>query len=94
MKIYLIWVLIIILILGCDKSSENIQILSKITSVDKNFSLEDFKNIGFKKSKDYNVKELPKATAVYYGFIKNNEGEPEDYEIRFYKNHNDAINYG
>ena len=48
-KIYLICVLIIILILGCDKSSEKIQILSKITSVDKNFSLEDFKNIGFKK---------------------------------------------
>ena len=46
MKIYLIFGLIIILI-GCVKSSENVQILSKITSVDKNFSLEDFKNIGF-----------------------------------------------
>ena len=92
-KIYLVFGLIVILI-GCVKSSENVQILSKITSVDKNFSLEDFKNIGFKKSKNYNVKELPKATAVYYGFIKNNEGEPEDYEIRFYKNHNEAINYG
>ena len=65
MKIYLIFGLIIILI-GCVKSSENVQILSKITSVDKNFSLEDFKNIGFKKNKDYNVKELPEATAVYY----------------------------
>ena len=94
MKKYLILGFIIILILGCTKSNENIQILSKITSSDKKFSLVDFKNIGFKKSKNYNVKELPEATAVYYGFIKNNEGKPEDYEIRFYENHNNAINYG
>ena len=38
--------------------------------------------MGFKKSNEYNVDELPGANSAFYGFIKNELGDSDDYEIR------------
>ena len=50
--------------------------------------------MGFKKNHEYKVDDLPGAVSAYFGFIKNDLGDPEDYEIRFYNNHSDAIELG
>ncbi len=59
--------------------------------------MEDFKLLGFKKSKEYKVDDLPGATSAYYGFIKNKldpDDDKIDYEIRFYPSHTDAVQQG
>ena len=68
--------------------------IEKITDSDKNYSIGDFKQIGFKQSHEYPVDNLPGAVSAYYGFIKNLQGNPEDYEIRFYSTHIDATQQG
>ena len=67
--------------------------IEKVTDSGKNFSIEDLKKIGFKQNYEYKVEDLPSAVSAYFGFIKNDLGEPEDYEIRFYANHFDAMQH-
>lgn len=74
-------------------SSDNTSI-EKVTNSNKNFSIEDLKRIGFKQNHEYKVKDLPSAVSAYFGFIKNDLGNPEDYEIRFYSTHSDAVQNG
>ena len=31
---------------------------------------------------------------LFFGFIKNDIGEPKDYEMRFYDNHDAALKFG
>ena len=68
--------------------------IEKVTDSGKNFAIEDLKKIGFKQNYEYKVEDLPSAVSAYFGFIKNDLGEPEDYEIRFYANHSDAMQHG
>tara|TARA_Y100001960_G_scaffold124781_1_gene133032 strand:- start:1116 stop:1646 length:531 start_codon:yes stop_codon:yes gene_type:complete len=82
-----------ILLSSCSSEPEFIPI-EKITQVDKKFTIEDFKEIKFKQSIEYNVESLPNVISAYYGFIKNDQGEPNDYEIRFYNSHESAIENG
>ena len=88
---------LLILVVACGEetssNSENTPI-EKVTDSGKNFSIEDLKKIGFKQNHEYKVEDLPGAVSAYFGFIKNNLGEPEDYEIRFYTNHSDAVQQG
>ena len=53
-----------------------------------------FLDAGFKKNKEYNTDDLPASNSAYFGFMKNNLGEPKDYEIRFYSTHMDAVQQG
>ncbi len=92
MKKFFVFILIFMFI-GCS-SEEEIIPMEKVTDSGKNFSIEDFKKIGFKENKEYEVKELPSAISAYFGFIKNDLGEPEDYEIRFYSTHGDSVKSG
>ncbi|MBM32207.1 MAG: hypothetical protein CL764_05020 [Chloroflexi bacterium] len=68
--------------------------IKKITDSNNIYEITDFEEIGFKKSTKYSVEKLPSATSAYYGFIKNSLGTPEDYEIRFYAAHKNAIEDG
>jgi len=79
---------------ACSSSEEVFVPMDKISDQGKLLSLDDFKSTGFKKSNEYNVKELPGAISAFYGFMKNELGDPEDYELRFYSSHNDAVNLG
>ena len=97
-NILLIWVSIIA-VLGCSsgETNEEISSIEKITDSDRIFSIEDFKQLSFKKSKEYKVDELPGATSAFYGFIKNKldpDDDKIDYEIRFYSTHMDAVQQG
>lgn len=80
--------------LSCSSSEEVFVPMEKISDQGKILSIGEFKPMGFKKSNEYNVDELPGATSAFYGFMKNELGDPEDYELRFYSTHSDAIELG
>ena len=95
MKIF--HITIIFLILACSSGEEvnpveNTAPLSKshVNNFDKNFSVNDFVDAGWKKSKEFvtDAKNkngdliTPEAKEIWYGFFKR-----KDIEIRFYENH-------
>jgi hypothetical protein len=84
----------IILLTGCSGENSNELFYEIITPSDKIFTFQDFKNIGFKKSREYNVSELEGATGAWFGFWGEDEYSRKDYEIRFYSNHQDAVSLG
>ena len=51
---------------ACSSSEEVFVPMDKISDQGKLLSLDDFKSTGFKKSNEYNVKELPGAISVSY----------------------------
>ncbi len=66
----------------------------KIAPVERTLSLDDLLAIGFKKSKTYNIEELPEAKSAYFGFFGLDPYKRSDYEARFYETHEDAIEHG
>lgn len=66
----------------------------KIAPIERTLSLDDLLATGFKKSKTYNVEELPEAKSAYYGFFGLDPYNRSDYEARFYETHEDAIEHG
>ena len=80
------------LIFACG-SSENTKSLEIVTPSEQIFSLDDFTSVGYKKNRTYDVSELPEATGAWFGFWKN-EGESNDFEIRIYSSHEDAVSMG
>tara|TARA_B100000686_G_scaffold347357_1_gene435876 strand:- start:1734 stop:2264 length:531 start_codon:yes stop_codon:yes gene_type:complete len=80
------------LIFACG-SSESSESLEVITPSEQIFNLDDFTSVGYKKNRTYDVAELPGATGAWFGFWKN-EGESNDFEIRIYSSHEDALSMG
>ena len=68
--------------------------IQKVTATDRLFGLDDLKAAGFKKSKTYNVEGLQAATEAYYGFFGLDPYNRQEYEIRVYASHDDAVQYG
>ena len=58
---------------------------------DRILKFDDFKAVGFKKDKTYDVSELPGAEAAYYGFWGLDPYEREDFEFRVYASQAEAI---
>ena len=58
------------------------------------FSKDSFKNIGFKFSKEYDVKDLNDAESAYYGFWAEDSFERLSYELRFYPSNEIAKSSG
>ena len=67
---------------------------NRILSPTGNFSLDDLLAAGFKKSKTYDVSELPAAVEVDYGFFGLDPYNRQEYEVRFYASHEDVLNIG
>ena len=86
--------LISILLISCsDSSAENT--FEQIFSDGNIQNEEDLKLLGIKKGKKYKVEGLNKANAAIFAFYrKPGEKEAIEYEIRFYNNHEDAVNEG
>ena len=86
--------LISILIISCgNSSSENT--FEQIFSDGNIQNEEDLKLAGIKKGKKYKVEGLNKANAAIFAFYKKpGEKKAIEYEIRFYNNHEDALNEG
>ncbi|MDA1279452.1 MAG: hypothetical protein O3B95_05345 [Chloroflexi bacterium] len=81
---------------GSDKGSgaSELSIGQLVTDEGRIFTFEDFTTAGFKKSKTYDVSDLPQADAAYYGFWGLDPYNRRDYELRFYPSHAAAIQYG
>jgi len=58
------------------------------------FTFDDLAAIGFKKQKEYDVEGLTAATGAWFGWWRVGGGEPLDYEVRFYRSHEDAVEFG
>tara|TARA_B100001996_G_scaffold86878_2_gene64271 strand:- start:2188 stop:2691 length:504 start_codon:yes stop_codon:yes gene_type:complete len=86
--------LFLLTILSCSTEEVLPPPIEKISDTGSIFSIQNIKDIGFKNNNEYKVDELPGAVSAFFGFIKNDLGEPEDYEIRFYENHSDAVELG
>ena len=86
--------LFIFLIISC--SSEETQIIKfeETSNSGKVLTINEINEIGFKKVKEYKIDKLPNSNAAFFGFIKNDIGEPKDYEMRFYDNHDSALKFG
>ena len=77
-------------------------ITSKICYPEKTFTVADFEAAGLKKPKSLKADAVdkktgeritPEATEAHIGFYKSTMG-PKDIELRFYKNHHDALKHG
>ena len=86
--------LFIFLIISC--SSEETQIIKfeETSNSGMLLTINEINEIGFKKVKEYKIDKLPNSNAAFFGFIKNDIGEPKDYEMRFYDNHDAALKFG
>ena len=95
MKRLLLFMLAIIL-LSCSQENELNEDteIKKILNSDSTFTIEDFKKIGFKINKEYDVTDLDESTGAWFGFWKNNLDKPIDYELRFYPSQQTAIDMG
>lgn len=58
------------------------------------FTFDDFMAADFKSSKSYDVSDLPHAIAAHYGFWGPDPYSRNDYEVRFYSGHEDAVKFG
>ena len=95
MKKIILTIILMVVFFACSSSEPNqIQPVDQVFNNNIIYSMEDFFSAGFKKSKDYDVSELPGAISVTYGFWKTPNKVPVDYEIRIYPSHNEAVNIG
>ena len=95
MKKLLLLILAIILI-SCSQENELNEDteIKKILNSNSTFTIEDFKKIGFKINKEYDITDLDESTGAWFGFWKNNLDKPIDYELRFYPSQQTAIDIG
>ena len=95
MKKLLLLILAIILI-SCSQENELNEDteIKKILNSNSTFTIEDFKKIGFKINKEYDITDLDESTGAWFGFWKNNLNKPIDYELRFYNSQQTAIDKG
>ena len=84
---------ILLVACGSGDGSANRAGFQKITDTPQTFEIADFKSIGFKASKQYDVSDLPGGVDAWYGFVQSSTG-PKDVEVRFYSSHADAVALG
>jgi len=100
-------IIIIIIFISCSESqTSKFPQISNTTDI---YSIDDFKNLGFKIGEEYDNVDLPKSKSVYWGFWKDKDadegsarfqslggsvGGMRDFEVRFYENHDEAVKYG
>ena len=104
MKAFLI--IMTIIFISCNQSQ--LKILPQISDSEQIYSINDFKNLGFKIGEKYDNADLVKSESVYWGFWKDKDadegsarfqslggsvGGMRDFEIRFYSSHSEAVQY-
>ncbi len=70
-------------------SPDAIEIPSSIVQQNATFNPDSFVSAGWKKSKQYSTETVPDANEIWYGFFNQ-----KDIEIRFYDDHETALNLG
>ncbi|MEE8046156.1 MAG: DUF6810 family protein [Dehalococcoidia bacterium] len=79
---------------ACGSSEGEDDSFSKISDPGKVFSLDDLIATPYKEVSNYSTEGLPGASDVSFGFMKIGNGEPYDYEVRFYESHQAAVDIG
>ena len=92
----LLFLILTVMLLSCSQENELNEYteIERILNADSLFTIEDFKNIGFKINKEYDITDLDESTGAWFGFWKNNLDKPIDYELRFYPSQQVAIDMG
>tara|TARA_B100000941_G_scaffold193172_1_gene139885 strand:+ start:2023 stop:2544 length:522 start_codon:yes stop_codon:yes gene_type:complete len=94
-KVYkelILFTLLITFIISCGNEDTSIMNIDQFSNSGKILSLNYFKTKGFKEVKKYDVSELSGALSAHYGWHKDSFNNPRDYELRFYKDHESALN--
>ena len=91
-QIFILIVLIILNISCGNDDSANIITIDQLSNTGKVLKLDYFISRGFKEVKEYDVSELNGALSAHYGWFKDDLNKPRDYEIRFYIDHQTALN--
>ena len=79
---------------GADAETDQMVEFQKILPSDRAYAIEDFLAAGFKKSKQYDVAELPAGVDAWLGFWGPDPYSRKQYELRFYASHEDAVEHG
>ncbi len=69
-------------------------LFQKLSDPDQVISPDLLLSTNFKQSKEYSIEGLPGASFVSYGFLRVGNGDPYEYEVRFYESHQQAIDLG
>jgi len=76
------------------EGGESVAIVQKVLDTGQMYTFDDLLAAGFKKGREYNVEGLEAATAAYYGFYGLDPYDRQEYELRFYESHADAVEFG
>lgn len=82
------------LVSSCGSDDLDVAAIPRIHDPGKTFDITALQDVGFKKSKTYDVEGLIGADSAYYGFWALDPYAREDYEVRFFPSHSDAIDLG
>ena len=81
--------------LGCGTASQSAaEGFERVSDSGATLSIAQFEDGGFKRSKTYDVTELPAAESAFLGFYRPSGDDPVQYELRFYPDHATAVNEG
>ncbi len=96
MPIVIAGLLLVVLGVACGSSdrSGSATGFQKINDAPQAFEIADFKSVGFKASKQYDVEGLSHAVDAWLGFWGRSASDRTDYELRFYGSHKDAVSAG
>ncbi len=80
---------------GCGTSAESAaRGFDRISDSGTSLLIAQFEDGGFKRSKTYDVTELPAAESAFLGFYRPPGDDPVQYELRFYPDHATALGEG
>jgi len=90
----LLFVLLAAVACGTDAETAGKEGFQKVSASDRVYAIDNFLSAGFKKSKQYDVAELPAGADAWVGFWGPDPYSRKQYELRFYASHEDAVEYG
>ncbi|MDP6665871.1 MAG: hypothetical protein QF357_00565 [Dehalococcoidia bacterium] len=94
----LILAFVVLVVVGCGSDSggaaSEAVVGARVSDDGRSYTFDEFTAVGFKKNKSYDVSELPSAESAYYGFWGLDPYNREDFELRFYPSHADAVEHG
>ncbi len=79
---------------GSAPASQPLAGFQKVRPGGHTYTVDEVVLAGFKKSKEYDVAGLTGATAAIYGFYGADPYNRQEYEVRFYASHDDAVKLG
>ena len=86
--------LVLFAVSACASATTEEENFQQISDPGQLFTLDDLLKTTFKESSNYSTEGLPGSSDVSYGFLRITGGDPYEYEVRFYKSHQEAVDLG